>query len=190
VVDGANDRVASSGIGIPDHVQDRRRFTLAATGLVAEAVAVLADCPEAEHAHQEIFGLPPVALQQCCPREALYGVLDWHGAVRPALAGVRFGQSQYLKQEPVRVLEGESLLTEAPDALRDGDTVLPQALLPEGQRLLCYREGGRHDLARSAPALRGVRPGEEGHDGAGRAHLVPVVEVVGAGVVEVDGLLH
>jgi len=34
-----------------------------------------------------------------------------------------------------------------------------------------------------------VRPGEEGHDGAGGAGVVAEVEVVGAGVVEVDGAL-
>ena len=35
----------------------------------------------------------------------------------------------------------------------------------------------------------GVGPGEEGEDGAGRAGVVAEVEVVGAGVVEVDGAL-
>src|SRR3981081_427820 len=36
----------------------------------------------------------------------------------------------------------------------------------------------------------GVLPGEKSEDGAGMSRLVAVVEVVGAGIVEVDGLLH
>src|SRR5215204_7611808 len=187
MVDRADDRVASSGIGLLDHVQDRRRSVLA--DLVPEAVAILAHRPESEHPRQQLVGPPPVALQQRRPSEALYGVLGGHGAVRPAFSAVRFGRSQYLEQEPIWVIEGEALLAEAPDAIRNGDAVLPQALLPEGHRLPCYREGGRHDLARPAPAPRGVRPGEEGHGSAGCAHLIPVVEVVGARVVEVHGLV-
>src|SRR4028119_389780 len=41
---------------------------------------------------------------------------------------------------------------------------------------------------REGPGAADVR--EEGEDGAGRARAVAVVEVVGAGVVEVDRALH
>ena len=44
-------------------------------------------------------------------------------------------------------------------------------------------------LADAGPSRRHMRPGEEGQDRAGPPGLVAVVEVVGAGIVEVDGLL-
>jgi hypothetical protein len=45
------------------------------------------------------------------------------------------------------------------------------------------------DLAGAGDAANGVGPWEEGHDGAGGAGVVAEVEVVGAGIVEVDGAL-
>lgn len=39
-------------------------------------------------------------------------------------------------------------------------------------------------------AAAGVGPGEEGHDGARGADFIAVVEVVGAGVVEIDGCFY
>ena len=45
------------------------------------------------------------------------------------------------------------------------------------------------DFAGAGVSAVGVGPGEEGQDGAGRSGVVAEVEVVGAGVVEVDGAL-
>jgi len=50
-------------------------------------------------------------------------------------------------------------------------------------------ERGRRDLAQTDTAAGGARPDEEGHDRARPSELVAVVEVVRAGVVEVDRLL-
>src|SRR5215207_1323214 len=50
-------------------------------------------------------------------------------------------------------------------------------------------ERGLVRAADAGTAGGGVLPGEERQDGAGPAGLVPEVQVVGAGVVEVDGLL-
>src|SRR2546430_10174752 len=45
-------------------------------------------------------------------------------------------------------------------------------------------------LAQAGPAATQVRPRKEGEGAAGRAGVVAVVEMVGAGIVLVDGLFH
>src|SRR5688500_11392372 len=53
-----------------------------------------------------------------------------------------------------------------------------------------YGERGARDLARALPSPVGAGPGEEGQDTSRGACCVAEVEVVGAGIVEVDGSLH
>src|SRR5690554_5258370 len=61
---------------------------------------------------------------------------------------------------------------------------------PPAERSCRHREGGRGRLAGpDAPRLNAL-PWKEGHERAGSARLVAVVQVVRARVVEVDGLLH
>ena len=64
-----------------------------------------------------------------------------------------------------------------------------EALLPEGEGVGGDAEGGVGDFAGAGGAATDAGPGEEGEDGAGGAEVVAEVEVVGAGVVEVDGAL-
>ena len=71
----------------------------------------------------------------------------------------------------------------------DEDSLPGEALLPVGDGVCGDGEGGVGDFSGAGEAAAGVGPGEEGHDGAWGAGVVAEVEVVGAGVVEVDGAL-
>lgn len=56
-------------------------------------------------------------------------------------------------------------------------------------RLIAKDFGEHLGRPRAAPARRGVLPGEKREDGAGRACFIAEVEMVGAGVVKIDGFL-
>src|SRR5580698_4695364 len=64
-----------------------------------------------------------------------------------------------------------------------------QAVLPVVQRTLRDTEGGVSDLASSGVPTAGVWPREEGQNGAGRSSVIAEIEMVGTGIVEVDGAL-
>jgi len=86
----------------------------------------------------------------------------------------------------VGVGEGEDFFVEAAGAAGEGDVEVDEALLPEGEGRGGDAEGGVGDFAGASGAASGVGPGEEGEDGAGGASVVAEVEMVGAGVIEVD----
>ena len=67
--------------------------------------------------------------------------------------------------------------------------LLDETVRPVADGALRHPEHGLLGLADAEPARSGMLPREEGQDRAGLAGLVAVVEVVGAGIVEVDGLL-
>ena len=67
--------------------------------------------------------------------------------------------------------------------------LLDEAMRPVAEGAFGHAERGLLGLADAEPARRGMLPREEGQDRAGPARLVAVIEVVGAGIVEVDGLL-
>jgi hypothetical protein len=99
-----------------------------------------------------------------------------------------------LEAEPVGVLERDHGLAGAPGGEppcrpRVRDAVRDQPLEPEADGGGRHGERGHGHLAGADAAARGAPPREEGEDRAGRAGRVAEVEVVGAGVVEVDGLL-
>jgi len=89
----------------------------------------------------------------------------------------------------VGVGQGEDFFFEAPGTAGELDALLDEALLPEGERVKGDAEGGVSDFPSAHAPAPGTGPGEEGEDGTGRADVVTEVEVVGAGVVEVDGSL-
>jgi len=93
----------------------------------------------------------------------------------------------------VVVLEGEDSRAEASGDGADDDADLAregrEPVAPEFEAVLSDRESGCVEEAGSMVSSLDVRPREEGHDGAGASRIVAVVEVVGSGVVEVDGLL-
>jgi hypothetical protein len=65
-----------------------------------------------------------------------------------------------------------------------------EAVGPGVERAFRHGEGGRPDLAHAGAAAGGVREGEVGHHGAGRADFVRVVQVIDVRRVEVHRLLH
>ncbi len=64
-----------------------------------------------------------------------------------------------------------------------------EAMRPVTDRAFRHAEHGFLRLADAEPAGRHMLPREEGEDGAGRAGLITEIEVIGAGIVEVHGLL-
>ena len=65
-----------------------------------------------------------------------------------------------------------------------------QTLFPELQRRAGNAECGGRSLAYPLAAARGMGPGEEGKDGPRGPGIVAKVEVVGPGIVKVDGALY
>ena len=66
---------------------------------------------------------------------------------------------------------------------------LDEPLRPVADRAQGHAERSLLGLANADPAGRDMLPGKERQDRAGPARLVPIVEVVGARIVEVHGLL-
>ncbi len=81
------------------------------------------------------------------------------------------------------------MFVEAFAGFLDEDAVFAEALFPIVDGAERDAEGGLRDFAGSGVAASGAGPGEKGEDGSGRAGVVAEVEVVGSGVVEVDGAL-
>ena len=67
--------------------------------------------------------------------------------------------------------------------------LLQQAVRPVAERRRRNAERGLLRLADAERALCGVLPWEERQHRAGLALLVAIIEVIGAGIVEIDGLL-
>src|SRR5690348_3148010 len=115
---------------------------------------------------------------------------------RAAPRGPRLGagMGDQLQQEAIRVVEGNDGLRLAGrrTALARSlivDAVSRQALDPEADGARQNRKGGDGHLPRAdAPAPR-AGPGEERDDASRSADLVAVIEVVGLGIVEIDGPL-
>ena len=70
-----------------------------------------------------------------------------------------------------------------------GDALLDEAVRPVADRAFRHAEHRLLRLPDAEPARARLLPGEEGQDRAGLAGLVAVIEVIGAWIVEVDGLL-
>ncbi len=90
----------------------------------------------------------------------------------------------------MRILEGQHGLAEALHRRLMGDALLHEAMRPVADGAFRHAEHGLLGLADAEPARRHMVPREEGEDGAGRAGLIAIIEVIGAGIVEIDGLLH
>ena len=69
------------------------------------------------------------------------------------------------------------------------DALLDQPMRPVADRRGRNAERRLLRLADPELARRRVLPGKEGQDRAGLALLVAIIKVIGAGIVEIDGLL-
>ena len=70
-----------------------------------------------------------------------------------------------------------------------GDALFNETVRPVAERASRHAERGLLGLADTAAACRCAVPREEGEDCTGMAGLVAIIEVIGAGIVEIDGLL-
>src|SRR5208282_2101834 len=91
---------------------------------------------------------------------------------------------------PVAVLEREGRFAEPLGRRIMVDALLDETLGPVADRAFRDAEDGLLRFADSKPAGRRALPGEKGENRAGMARRIAVIEVIGAGVVEIDGLLH
>jgi hypothetical protein len=104
-------------------------------------------------------------------------------SVAPARAGLRCGE---LDLQPVGIGESNERLAEAlVGAFRD-DAVALELDDPVLERIGGDEEGGGVDHAGARPSWGGHGEGEEGEDRAGMAARVAEIEVIGAGIVEID----
>ena len=117
-------------------------------------------------------------------RHGVEAVVHWR---LPAAGDAVFGQ---LDLQAVRVAEAEHLAAETQGRRAKVDGPLGEAAHPGVKPAVRHGigHGTGHPGTRTPGA--GVGEREEGHNGAGVPGLVAVVEVVGVGRVEVDGLLH
>ncbi len=120
--------------------------------------------------------------------ESTNRVLGWHGAAGPGLDAAGRGRSDEFDDHTIRIGDAQHGLAEA--RREPLHAVFLEALLPiaHGGRGNC--ESRCADLTRAPDALTGMRPWEEGHDRSRRSGGITEVEVIAAGIVEVDGLLH
>jgi NAD(P)-dependent dehydrogenase (short-subunit alcohol dehydrogenase family) len=84
-----------------------------------------------------------------------------------------------------------------PEALRDlrderlvAHAMTDEPLEPEPERARQHGERRDGHLAGALAARLRTRPREERHDAARRADRIPVIQVIGLGIVEVDRALH
>ena len=110
------------------------------------------------------------------------------GEAEDGVAGAGFGRGE-LELEAVGIGEGDEGLAEALVGAFGDDAVALEFYDPVLERLGGDEERGGVDHAGAAPSGRGHGEGEEGEDRAGTAVRVAEIEVVGAGIVEIDGEL-
>ena len=100
-----------------------------------------------------------------------------------------FNPRAELDTHAVEVAEAEDGLAEAGFKMLDGDARRLETVLPIRERGGGDAEGCGGGFAYSDAGAGGAGPREEGQDGARGAEIVTEVEVVAAGIVEVDGAL-
>ena len=115
-------------------------------------------------------------------RRRLRGAPPWRGLGAPDACEREPG--------PVAVLECERRFAEPLRGRIVGDALLDEALGPVADRAFRNAEYGLLRLADSEPAGRRALPGEKGEDRARMAGPIAIVKVIGAGIVEIDRLLH
>src|SRR4051812_35583493 len=98
-----------------------------------------------------------------------------------------FTVSNQLDSHAIGIRESEYRFAHAPFGALDLNVRRRKSLLPVVNRGGRNAERGLTDLACSNRTPRSVRPGKEGHDGTGRSCVISEVEMVGPGIVEVDG---
>ena len=105
-------------------------------------------------------------------------------------ARIGFGRCHEFERESVGVGEGQYFLAEPGEGGVGGHTLRLQSFAPESQRSRRHGPGDGTRQSRAGPSARQFIPQKEGQQRAGRRGVISVIEMIGAGIVEVDGLLH
>lgn len=116
-------------------------------------------------------------------------MLDRDAALGPGRLGLDAGHTDDRKPHPVGIAEGQHGFAEALHRHVMGHAVLDEAMGPVADRALRHAEDRLLRLADTEAALSRMLPGEEGQDRARRRGGITVIEVIGARIVEIDGLL-
>jgi hypothetical protein len=144
---------------------------------------------KAEHVGENRTGLRRLLKQQRHAVEAADRVLRRNIAIAPAGLVLRAGNADQRQAHAVRIGERQHGLAEALLQCLMRDALLDEAMGPVAQRPGGDPERGLLGLADAAATGRGILPREEGQDGAGISGLVAIIEMIGAGIVEVHRLL-
>jgi hypothetical protein len=186
VVYGSGAGAAMPGSGIDeqiDVVAERCSF-----GCKAQAWTCFSDLVKA-HDVKDAGGRFCLVFEEGDAEEASDGVLGCDGGETRGFCGTGVGVAYEFKLHPVGIGEDQDLFFEALFASFDGDPEGEQAFFPVGHRGERNAEGGACYFANASGTAGGMGPWEEGEDGSGGACVVAKVEVIGAGIVEVDGAL-
>ena len=144
---------------------------------------------KAEDVGQNGGGRAGFSQQQAHAVEAANGMFRGHAACAPSRLGLDALDAGQRQPGPVLILECDRRRAEALRGRIVGDALLDQALGPVADRAFRNAEDGLLRLPDPEPARRRALPCEEGQDRARMAGRIAVVEVIGAGVVEIDRLL-
>ncbi len=188
VVDGTGAGAAEVGLRVDEDVDVVAEGVGVGGRGEAEAIAFGGDLMET-HEGESLGGVGGIKLEHGDAEESADGVLG--GNVRVAWGvGRRCGSVGYdFDLHAVGVGESEYVFFEAAWAAGEGHALLDEALFPKSEGGGGDAEGGVGDFAGTGGAATDPGPGKEREDGAWAAEVVAEVEVVGSGVVEVDGPL-
>jgi len=116
-------------------------------------------------------------------------VFGRHLAITPARFVLRAGNANQREAHPVRIGEGQQGFAEALFQRFMSDALGEEAMGPIAQRAGRNAERRLLGLADTTTAGACAFPREERQDRPGSSGLVAIVEMIGAGIVEIDGLL-
>ena len=117
-------------------------------------------------------------------------MLGRNRAVAPAGFRLDAGHGHEAEIHAIGILEGHEGLAEKLFGSLMGNALFQEAVHPIAKRRLGDAEQRALGLADAEPAGGRSLPGEEGQDCPRCARLVAIIEVIGAGIVEIDRLLH
>src|SRR5260370_2811825 len=116
-------------------------------------------------------------------------MLRRHVAVAPAWFVLRAGDANQREAHAVRIGEGQHGFAEALLQRLMGNAFFDETVGPVAERAGRNAERRLLGLADTAASRRSTFPGEEGQDRARASRLLPVIEVIRAGIILIDGFL-
>ena len=115
-----------------------------------------------------------------------FGDADRTAGKRHATVAIDFSEG---KAVAIGTGKTQAILTEEGVGAELLHALFRQSFLPEAERALRYGEHRFRNFTGTATTFAHIGKGEIGHDRAGIADFVAIIEVVDIGSIEVDGLL-